>query len=81
MPDEPNDAPNPCSDTWQRSESVAARLIGLDEAGAKSVVEEAGMLVRVERRDGRRLTLRMDLRPNRINLSVEKGTVVATRVG
>jgi hypothetical protein len=68
-------------ETMQRVESVAATLIGLDEASASSAAEEAGMTIRVEQRDGKRLGLRRDFRTNRINLTVERERVVATRVG
>jgi hypothetical protein len=81
MPEEPQDAPNSFLDALHRTESVGATLMGLDDASANSVATEAGMTTRVEQRNGKRLSLRADLRPTRINLTVESGTVVATRVG
>jgi hypothetical protein len=68
-------------DVEARTREVAATLIGLDEATANTAAEEAGMMTRVMSRDGRRLSRRADRRFNRINLSIEKGTVVATSVG
>jgi hypothetical protein len=81
MQQEPPAAPNAVLDMIKRAESVASTLIGLDEAQAKAVAANAGMTTRVERRDGERFALRMDFRPQRIDLTVESGTVAATRVG
>ena len=64
---------------------VAAVLIGLGEDEARSVAEARGMTVRVVQRDGQRLSRRSDRRSdrrsNQIDLTIEQGTVTATRVG
>jgi hypothetical protein len=63
------------------AESLAPTLVGLDEASANSAVAQAGLTVRVERRDGRRMSLRDNLRVDRIDLTIERGVVTAARVG
>jgi len=68
-------------DAEARTREVAATLIGLDETTANATAERAGMTTRVASRDGRRLALRSDRRSNRIDLFIENGKVVATRVG
>jgi hypothetical protein len=75
------DEPKRFSEAFQHTEAIAATLIGLDEVTATTVAEREGRITRVERRDGERLSLRADFRINRIDLTVENGVVVATRVG
>ena len=65
----------------QLAERMARGLIGMDEADAVSAVEEAGLAVRIAQRDGTRLMLTADLRPNRINLAIQNGRVSAAEMG
>jgi hypothetical protein len=76
-----NDSPNPFLDALRETESLAATLVGLDEASAVRSIAEAGRSTRVVQRDGERFSLRADFRSGRINLTIESGVVVATRVG
>ena len=62
------------------TEVFAGSLIGLSEGDAESAAMNAGFQVRVESRDGCSFPLTMDRRSTRINLTVERGAVVAVRV-
>jgi hypothetical protein len=63
------------------SEVVAARLIGLDEDGARRTAEGAARLWRVVRRDEHRFPVSLEYRSARINVEVENGKIVSTSVG
>lgn len=71
-------------DFWQRvsrhAATIAPTVLGLDEAGAKATIEGAGCQFRVASRDGTRLPLRRDKRPNRINITTKDGKVIAADV-
>ena len=60
---------------------VAATLIGLGEDEARSLAEARGMTVRVVQRDGQRSFPRSEGHANEITLTIERGTVIAARVG
>lgn len=67
--------------TRQRTEAVAATLIGFAEAAALSAAADAGV-VRVRVRHGdERVAWTADYWPSRINLLVDDGTVTWARVG
>lgn len=54
-----------------------ASFVGLTEAEAGERAAAAGWSVRIAARDGEQFQLTMDYRPDRINLSIEAGTVTA----
>ncbi|MET0459037.1 MAG: hypothetical protein ABW195_07300 [Ilumatobacteraceae bacterium] len=63
-------------------ESASALVVDKSEADAQAAVEAAGWSFRVVRRDGEDLMATMDLQPERVNVEVEDGTVVAvTSIG
>jgi hypothetical protein len=62
-------------------QSVATRLVGLDEDTAAAAAAERGCDFRVVRRDRVVLPVTMDLRSNRINATVVNGRVTAVEVG
>ncbi|MET0579747.1 MAG: hypothetical protein ABW122_13895 [Ilumatobacteraceae bacterium] len=63
-------------------ESASALVVDKSEADAQAAVEAAGWSFRVVRRDGEDLMATMDLQPERVNVDVEDGTVVAvTSIG
>ncbi len=60
----------------------ANALLGKQESEAESLAKEKGCTMRVTERDGKGLAATMDLRPDRVNVSVDGGTVVkVTGVG
>jgi hypothetical protein len=63
------------------TQTVGARLVGLDEETASAVAQERGCVFRVVRRDRVALPVTMDLRSNRINATVENGRVTAVNIG
>ncbi len=62
------------------AEALVDRVLGLSEQAAAALAAEEGLPVRVVERDGEIFPLRADLRPGRLNLSLEKGLVTAVRV-
>lgn len=62
------------------AEALAPTLVGLDESDGKAAVEAQSCLYRVTRRDGVSFGVRADRRPNRINVTVENGTIAAAEV-
>jgi hypothetical protein len=65
----------------QKAETVAARLVGLDEAAARFAVEKATCVLHVGRRDGVSYSSRTKLDPRRIRVSIEDGVVTSVEVG
>lgn len=60
----------------------ANALLGKQESEAEKLAKEKGCTMRVTERDGKGLAATMDLRPDRVNVSVDGGTVVkVTGVG
>ena len=60
---------------------VGASVIGLPEGFARRVVESAGLVFEVRWRDGEELPHLADLRPDRITVHVNEGTVTSASVG
>jgi hypothetical protein len=79
--DLPPDPSTRFAELTHRTEAVAMLLVGLPEDDAVAQAAEHGCITRVELRDGKGLPLRADRRSNRIDLTIEDGVVVATRVG
>lgn len=61
--------------------ALAGRAVGMSEAAATDLVEGAGLTARVVSRDGQALAVTEDYRVDRVNLTVDDGTVTATSVG
>lgn len=61
--------------------TLATRVVGMTEADATALVEGAGLTVRVVSRDGQALAVTEDYRVDRVNLTIEDGTVTAASVG
>jgi hypothetical protein len=68
-------------ESTRTTQTIAIRLVGLDEATAAAVAEERGCVFRVVRRDRVALPATLDLRSNRINATVENGRVTAVEIG
>jgi hypothetical protein len=63
-------------------ESASALVVDESEADAEAAVTAEGWSFRVVRRDGEDLAATMDFQPDRVNVDVEDGTVVAvTSIG
>lgn len=60
---------------------IDEEIIGLDVSTAVDMIEEAGCKHRIEHEDGQSFMLTMDVRMDRINLSVKNGIVVSSRRG
>jgi hypothetical protein len=60
---------------------VAQTLIGKSESEATAAAELVGLTVRVARRDDKSFMGHRDLRPSRVNLTIENGIVTAVSVG
>ena len=58
-------------------EEAADVLVGLSEEEAEAAATEQGWAFRVVRRDGEDLPTTMDLRPDRVNVEVTDGDVIA----
>jgi hypothetical protein len=61
--------------------AIADSVVGRSEPEAVSVIEAAGLTVRVMSRDGEDFAMTFDFRTDRINLDVVDGIVVAATVG
>jgi hypothetical protein len=68
------------AESARTTQSVATRLVGLDEDTAAAAAER-GCEFRVVRRDRVSLPVTMDLRSNRINATVVNGRVTAVEIG
>jgi hypothetical protein len=62
------------------AEALAPTLVGLAESDGKAAVDAQNCLYRVARRDGVSFGARADRRPNRINVTIENGTITAAEV-
>jgi hypothetical protein len=69
------------AESARTTQTVATRLVGLDEETAAAAAQERGCVFRVVRRDRVVLPVTMDRRSNRINVTVENGRVTAVEVG
>ena len=58
-------------------ESATDVVVGSTLADATEAAEEQGWILRVTREDGEDLPATMDLRPNRVNVEVTDGAVIA----
>ncbi len=56
-------------------------LIGLTKEAAKDLAEKNGYTIRVMNEDGQAFMGTMDIRSDRINLSISGGKVVEAKVG
>ncbi len=65
----------------ERTEHLAETLVGQSESNALAAAELAGIIVRVAARDGKTFMLRKDLRPSRVNVTIDDGKVIAASVG
>ena len=65
----------------KNAETVAASLVGRDEAVARCITENGGCVFRVAQRDGMNEILTADLQRSRINVTITNGAVTATEVG
>ena len=59
----------------ERTERIAATLVGQTEDAARSVAEDQGITVRIAARDGQSFPLRADMQFSRVNLVVDGGVV------
>lgn len=59
------------------TDAEVASFVGLTEAEAEALASERGWTVRIAARDGEQFQLTMDYRPERINLTIDAGTVTA----
>jgi hypothetical protein len=69
------------AESARATQTIATRLVGLDEETAVAAAAERGCDFRVVRRDRVVLPVTMDLRSNRINATVVNGRVTAVDVG
>jgi hypothetical protein len=60
---------------------IDEEIIGLDVHTAVDMLEEAGLTYRIEHEDGQSYMLTMDVRMDRINLSIKNGMVIGSRRG
>jgi hypothetical protein len=61
--------------------AVQAAVAGCAEAEVQTRAQAAGWTIRVMSRDGEDLMGTMDYRPDRLNLTVEQGTVTSVDIG
>ena len=73
----PSDEPTITDET----QAVALEIIGMRQAPARAVVEDAGLTFRVVSRDGTALAITEDYSVTRINASIVDGRVTETRIG
>jgi heat shock protein HslJ len=73
----PSDEPTITDET----QAVALEIVGMRQARAKVVVEDAGLTFRVVSRDGTALAITEDYSVTRINASVVDGRVTETWIG
>ena len=76
-PERPKQCPQPWFGNGVDRQLDSRELVGLTLAAARAEAAEYGCDVRVERRDGRDLAVTEDLRPDRIGVTVEDGSVTA----
>jgi hypothetical protein len=69
------------AESARTTQTIATRLVGLDEETAAAVAAERGCVFRVVRRDRVVLPVTMDRRSNRINATVVNGRVTAVEIG
>ena len=62
-------------------EQVAASVVGMSEDDAVKAIEAAGYTSRVVERDGKSFPVTMDVRGDRINLTIADGKVTKATVG
>lgn len=63
-------------------ESISEEIEGMNESAAKTLIRRRGLVSRVEKKDGvDESGITMDHRLDRINLTIEDGTVTNTRIG
>ena len=74
----PVDDPTAISDETQ---ALAAQVVGMSEAAAKSAVEAADHTFRVVARDGEQFAVTDDYSTTRINVTIEGGKVTEATVG
>lgn len=78
---DPETTPAPKASPDAKATKLAATLVGKNEKEASDAVLAAGLAVRVVQRDGEDLPSTMDYRPDRVNLSIDKGLVIKATVG
>ena len=71
----------PFAESARTTQTIATRLVGLDEDTAAAAAAERGCDFRVVRRDRVVLPVTMDQRSNRINATVVNGRVTAVEIG
>ena len=59
----------------ERTERIAATLVGQTEDAARSAADEEGIAVRIAARDGQSFPLRADMQFSRVNLVIDGGVV------
>jgi hypothetical protein len=69
------------AESARTTQTIATRLVGLDEDTAAAAAAERGCDFRVVRRDRVVLPVTMDQRSNRINATVVNGRVTAVEIG
>lgn len=60
---------------------LAFIVVGLKEADAVAKIKQAGLVSRVSIKDGKSFMGTMDIRGDRINLTISNGVVKAAHVG
>jgi hypothetical protein len=78
----PGDGPGaPDQPDTAEAEKLAHDVVGRSEEEAVAAIERAGLVARTVARDGESFAVTDDYRTDRINLTVEAGTVVEAHVG
>jgi hypothetical protein len=62
-------------------DKVADSCINMKFEDAKKRIEKAGAVYRITEKDGNALIVSADYNPKRINLDINNGIVIRTRVG
>ena len=64
-----------------QDESILKELIGMDDQAAATLVQKSSLIPRIVYEDGEHYIVTMDIRGDRINLSLEKGKVISAYFG